>query len=148
MANQAGGSPASHITAQEPEVEHLRTENENLRRDIETWKMKLTQAEIAHGKPVFTAVKPPVVAPIAEDAKTTKAPTASGDENSAPKPEKEKKEAKTEKKKKEVASTPAEVEGPVDVGRLDLRVGHIRSAKKHPDADSLYVEEVRSLPSL
>jgi hypothetical protein len=30
----------------------------------------------------------------------------------------------------------------VDVGRLDLRVGHIRSAKKHPDADALYVEEV------
>lgn len=31
---------------------------------------------------------------------------------------------------------------PVDVSRLDLRVGCIISAKKHPDADSLYVEEV------
>merc|ERR1712142_1043306 len=36
----------------------------------------------------------------------------------------------------------AEPEAPVDIGRLDLRVGHIRSAKKHPDADSLYIEEV------
>ena len=26
--------------------------------------------------------------------------------------------------------------------RLDMRVGLIRSAKRHPDADSLYVEEV------
>lgn len=33
-------------------------------------------------------------------------------------------------------------EPPVDVGRLDFRVGRILSAKKHPDADSLYVEEV------
>ncbi|XP_021937401.1 aminoacyl tRNA synthase complex-interacting multifunctional protein 1 [Zootermopsis nevadensis] len=33
-------------------------------------------------------------------------------------------------------------EPPVDVGRLDFRVGRIMSAKKHPDADSLYVEEV------
>ena len=30
----------------------------------------------------------------------------------------------------------------MDIGRLDLRVGHIRSASRHPDADSLYVEEV------
>jgi tRNA-binding EMAP/Myf-like protein len=33
-------------------------------------------------------------------------------------------------------------EPPVDVGRLDFRVGRITSAKKHPDADSLYVEEI------
>ena len=42
----------------------------------------------------------------------------------------------------------AEPEAPVDIGRLDLRVGHIRSAKKHPDADSLYVEEVSCTWSL
>ncbi len=33
-------------------------------------------------------------------------------------------------------------EGPVDVGRLDVRVGRITKAWKHPDAESLYVEEV------
>jgi methionyl-tRNA synthetase len=33
-------------------------------------------------------------------------------------------------------------EGPVDVSRLDLRVGVIKRAWKHPDADSLYVEEM------
>ena len=31
---------------------------------------------------------------------------------------------------------------PVDVSRLKMCVGHIISAKKHPDADGLYVEEV------
>ena len=30
----------------------------------------------------------------------------------------------------------------MDIGRLDLRVGHIRKATRHPDADSLYVEEI------
>ena len=30
----------------------------------------------------------------------------------------------------------------VDVSRLDLRVGRIVTAEKHPDADSLYVEQV------
>merc|ERR1719346_838780 len=46
---------------------------------------------------------------------------------------------KAEKAPKKAA---VEDEPPVDIGRLDLRVGHIRSAKKHPDADSLYVEEI------
>ena len=30
---------------------------------------------------------------------------------------------------------------PVDVSRLDMRIGRILSVKKHPDADTLYVEE-------
>ena len=31
---------------------------------------------------------------------------------------------------------------PMDVSRLDIRVGLITDVKKHPDADSLYVEEI------
>lgn len=34
------------------------------------------------------------------------------------------------------------VDASVDVSRLDLRVGFIRKAWRHPDADSLYVEEI------
>lgn len=60
----------------------------------------------------------------------------------------QKKAEKKEKKKAEGGEKggkgkKAEEEGPVDVSRLDFRVGRIVSAKKHPDADSLYVEEVR-----
>ncbi|VDP68324.1 unnamed protein product [Schistosoma curassoni] len=33
-------------------------------------------------------------------------------------------------------------EKPVDIGRLDLRVGRIIDVNRHPDADSLYVEKV------
>merc|ERR550532_571364 len=60
--------------------------------------------------------------------------------------EKRKEDAPKKEKKPKAEKTPkkaaADDEAPVDIGRLDLRVGHIRSAKKHPDADSLYVEEI------
>lgn len=36
----------------------------------------------------------------------------------------------------------ASTEAPVDVGRLDMRVGRIVEVSRHPDADSLYVEKV------
>uniref|UniRef100_A0A8W4FCS5 Aminoacyl tRNA synthetase complex interacting multifunctional protein 1 n=1 Tax=Sus scrofa TaxID=9823 RepID=A0A8W4FCS5_PIG len=47
---------------------------------------------------------------------------------------------KKEKKQQSVAGSADSK--PVDVSRLDLRIGCITTARKHPDADSLYVEEV------
>ncbi|KAG5607589.1 hypothetical protein H5410_029081 [Solanum commersonii] len=54
------------------------------------------------------------------------------------------------KKKKERATkssetkskAPASVEGDISISRLDICVGLITKAQKHPDADSLYVEEI------
>nr|XP_014350493.1 PREDICTED: aminoacyl tRNA synthase complex-interacting multifunctional protein 1 isoform X2 [Latimeria chalumnae] len=46
------------------------------------------------------------------------------------------------KEKKQSAAGGEEDSKPLDVSRLDLRVGLIVTAKKHPDADTLYVEEV------
>lgn len=62
--------------------------------------------------------------------------------------EKTAKAAKAPKKEqpKKVSNEPNTTAGkqdaPVDISRLDLRVGRILSATKHPDADALYVEEV------
>lgn len=36
----------------------------------------------------------------------------------------------------------APVEAEISVSRLDIRVGFIKKVQKHPDADSLYVEEI------
>ena len=47
----------------------------------------------------------------------------------------------SEAKPKKEPQKPA-AEGPIDVSRLDMRVGCIVNVKKHPDADSLYVEDV------
>lgn len=49
---------------------------------------------------------------------------------------------KKEKKKKEKKPQPAKVEIPITPGMIDLRVGHIQKAIKHPDADSLYVSTI------
>jgi predicted RNA-binding protein with EMAP domain len=32
------------------------------------------------------------------------------------------------------------------VTAMDIRIGQIKSIEKHPDADSLYVEQVRGVP--
>lgn len=45
---------------------------------------------------------------------------------------------KAEKKQ----APPSQEDAKVDVSRLDLRVGRIITADTHPDADSLYVEQV------
>lgn len=55
------------------------------------------------------------------------------------KPEKAKSAEKASKPKTAEKKKEAEV---VDVRRLDLRVGFINKAWKHPDADALYVEEI------
>jgi len=45
-------------------------------------------------------------------------------------------------KKEKKAPGAAGKDLPVDISRIDLRVAHIRKAWRHPDAESLYVEEV------
>ncbi|TSK22504.1 Aminoacyl tRNA synthase complex-interacting multifunctional protein 1 [Bagarius yarrelli] len=73
--------------------------------------------------------------PVSAPASTVESPPANNTQS--------KKKDKAEKKEKQEKKTPApQEEAQVDVSRLDLRVGQIVTAKKHPDADALYVEEV------
>ena len=96
-----------------------------------------------------TSVTSKVEAPPTIDQGAT--PTAEsgvgGAETGAANSKKKKSKGKAEKKdkseegagKREKKGVASEV--PVDVSRLDLRIGRIIRAWKHPDADSLYVEE-------
>ena len=109
---------------------------------MESWKSKLTAAEVSNGKQMFSipgkkSGDTKESAPAQAEAPPA-APAAETKEEKKSKPKAEKKE-KPPKEKKEVKK---EEETPVDIGRLDLRVGHIRKASKHPDADSLYLEEI------
>jgi len=54
---------------------------------------------------------------------------------------KEPKAAK-EPKPAKPAKAPPPPDRAIDVSWLDLRVGHIRSAKAHPESDKLYIEEI------
>ena len=81
------------------------------------------------------APAPSVVAP----AVAASTPAASEDK----KKKQVKNEGKTEQgNKKDTNAKANDDDKPVDISRLDLRVGRIISAKRHPDADALYVEEV------
>lgn len=69
--------------------------------------------------------------------------------NSEAKTEEPKQQNKPQKEKKPKKEKPANAEGkepaaelPVDVRRLDMRVGKIIEVQNHPDADSLYLEKI------
>ncbi|XP_013006049.1 aminoacyl tRNA synthase complex-interacting multifunctional protein 1 isoform X2 [Cavia porcellus] len=132
------------------EEKKLRVENAKLKKEIENLKQELIQAEIQNGVkqipcPSFTPLQANSVT--AENAKHSVPVTASPGAKEQIKTEgggekgKEKNEKKGEKKEKKQPSA-ADVSKPVDASRLDLRIGRIINAEKHPDADSLYVEEI------
>merc|ERR1711978_717299 len=102
----------------------------------ELWKSKLATAEQNNGKMVLSATKP---AQPKGDCILTKSEAPAAEEKKKGDASKKEKKPKAEKAPKKAA---VEDEPPVDIGRLDMRVGLIRKATKHPDADSLYVEEV------
>lgn len=51
-------------------------------------------------------------------------------------------EAKKQKAKSRGTTKPKDTDMEISVSRLDIRVGLIKKVQKHPDADSLYVEEI------
>ncbi|KAK2852340.1 hypothetical protein Q7C36_007541 [Tachysurus vachellii] len=131
------------------EEKKLKVENGKLKKEIEELKRQLLEKERRRGVTVpmpsedssaQCVSKPsapetsPTAAP-ADPASAVKSPPANNTEA--------KTKAKAEKKEKQEKKAPAPQEDlKVDVSRLDLRVGRIVTARKHPDADALYVEEV------
>ncbi|XP_078459181.1 aminoacyl tRNA synthase complex-interacting multifunctional protein 1 isoform X1 [Lampetra fluviatilis] len=142
------------------EEERLQRENETLKQEIEVVKQQLIAAEVRNGLvqiPLPTqqtaCVTPPSKSGTETAAEKTSQSLSSPSDVDSPQAaaqppptgdkKKEKAEKKGEKKDKEKKVGGAEEAArPVDVSRLDLRVGRIVSAQKHPDADSLYVEQV------
>ncbi|XP_068126756.1 aminoacyl tRNA synthase complex-interacting multifunctional protein 1 isoform X2 [Hyperolius riggenbachi] len=129
------------------EEKKLRVENAKLKKDIEDLKEQLIEVEIRNGVKQIgvpasaaavssSATSQPAAEP--DPVKPSPAVPKAGPEE---KKKKEKPEKKGEKKEKKQAVADDDAKA-VDVSRLDMRVGCIVSAKKHPDADSLYVEEV------
>uniref|UniRef100_A0A1I8FUQ4 tRNA-binding domain-containing protein n=2 Tax=Macrostomum lignano TaxID=282301 RepID=A0A1I8FUQ4_9PLAT len=97
-------------------------------------------ATVAAPTPSAAAEKPKA------DSKAGSAATAATAAASNKKPGKAAGQAKDSGKpaesKKTAGKEPTAADGGLDVTRLDLRVGRIVSAEKHPDADALYVETV------
>lgn len=126
-------------------IKALSQENTELAKQVEEAKKKLIRLETSHGikqipiRSVQCVADKPVEQPVAASA-PKEAPVCA--KPAAPKPEGNK-APKKEKKKTEKKPEAEQAELPVDVGRLDLRVGQIMEVEKHPDADSLYVSKIQ-----
>ncbi|PRD30572.1 UNVERIFIED_CONTAM: Aminoacyl tRNA synthase complex-interacting multifunctional protein 1 [Trichonephila clavipes] len=139
----------------------IKEKNQQLKKDLEFWKNRVIELEVMTGlkqyplpshanKVNITAKEPIQNAPVKVSSESSSnAPSNSGVKQDQPKKDTnlEKKEAAVAKKEKGPKSSkpekqPASEEKDVNVSRLDLRIGHILNAKKHPDAESLYVEEI------
>ncbi|XP_058049134.1 aminoacyl tRNA synthase complex-interacting multifunctional protein 1 isoform X1 [Ahaetulla prasina] len=132
------------------EEKKLRVENAKLKKEIEVLKQELIQAEIRNGVKQVS-VPPSETASAVSFSKDLSQTSSAAETLSDPKEqikgpsEEKKKKDKTEKKgerKEKKQSAANDDSKPLDVSRLDLRIGCIMTAKKHPDADSLYIEEV------
>lgn len=141
------------VSVSKPEEMRLNEENQRLREEIEKLKVRLVLAEIRNG--VKQVPLPTKKSKVETNQQTetqgqgqatmeTKQPKQKKesdkgkkvDQKSADQAEPKAKKGKTEKKQAEAVSEN------IDVSRLDMRVGKIVSVKKHPDADSQYVEKV------
>jgi len=137
------------LSACKKEEEKLTVENSNLKAEVERLKKQITDAELQNGKKQVPLPQKSSAAPAASTPSVSSPPQsqASVASPAADKPEESKTENKQPKKEKKEAKPkqppkPAAPELPIDVSRLDMRIGQIVSVKKHPDADALYVEEV------
>ncbi|KAJ8383003.1 hypothetical protein SKAU_G00037810, partial [Synaphobranchus kaupii] len=130
------------------EEKKLRVENAKLKKDIEDLKNVLQEKQkrrvARHASSVQCASKPAspeCSTPPAPAGPASPAPSTTGT-SSKDEGRRRRSEKKGERKERKLALVALDQEARVDVSRLDLRVGRIITAKKHSDADWLYVEEV------
>lgn len=117
-------------------IHELKEENEKLANLIEEAKVNLSKLESLNGK-----AQVPLPGHAAVQPQQTPAETKTKEEQSKPAAVKKEKVVK-EKPAKAAPAAAAEDLLPLDVSRLDFRVGKIVEVAKHPDADSLYVEQI------
>ncbi|XP_064201324.1 aminoacyl tRNA synthase complex-interacting multifunctional protein 1-like [Anguilla rostrata] len=131
------------------EEKKLLVENAKLKKDIEDLKKVLQekqkrrtarQATPAQNAPKSTA--PECGTPTAQAVPASSTPSAVDKNPQKNEGRRRRAERKGERREKRLDSAALDQEPKVDVSRLDLRVGRIVTARKHPDADSLFVEEV------
>uniref|UniRef100_A0A8C6T8C5 Aminoacyl tRNA synthetase complex interacting multifunctional protein 1a n=1 Tax=Neogobius melanostomus TaxID=47308 RepID=A0A8C6T8C5_9GOBI len=137
------------VQASAREEKKLMVENARLKSEIEELKKTLLEKEKKKG--VLDVPMPSGANSAKCSSKPTPptnfepahpaSPTAPA-QSPAPKDEGKKKKPEKKEKAEKKQPAPSQDEAKVDVSRLDLRIGRIVSAEKHPDADSLYVEQV------
>ncbi|XP_077984248.1 aminoacyl tRNA synthase complex-interacting multifunctional protein 1-like [Glandiceps talaboti] len=138
------------VSALANEEIQLEAENNQLKKEIESMKKRLVYIETQNGfkqmslpnaKMTATITNGPA-APAATEAASKPVNAATADDATDAAKKKEPKPAKKKKEGKPAKQQEKQPEVPVDVSFLDLRIGYIKDIKKHPDADTLYIEEI------
>ncbi|EDS26755.1 multisynthetase complex auxiliary component p43 [Culex quinquefasciatus] len=124
-------------------IEELKVENAALRQQVEAARSKLIALEVQNGKPQIAVpgqvdTTPAVTVKVEAKQEAAAKPAKQADDAKPPKEKKPKKEKPAADSKPGAAVE----EPPIDVGRLDMRVGKIVEVSRHPDADSLYLEKI------
>ncbi|XP_030563601.1 aminoacyl tRNA synthase complex-interacting multifunctional protein 1 [Drosophila novamexicana] len=119
--------------------QELIKENAVLAKEIEAALAQLVALEVRNGK---KQIPVPGNRGICTTTETSDAPAPVASESKASAATATPKEKKVKEKKPAAAKPSAVAEAPVDVGRLDMRVGKIVEVGRHPDADSLYLEKI------
>ncbi|XP_076060493.1 aaRS-interacting multifunctional protein 1 [Oratosquilla oratoria] len=132
------------VVASDTHKQRLRKENEQLRQEVDQLKNRLVTLESSQGIQQFYDFSKKTDAATTDSTEPTKELSVNTTtvSNKQEKPQKEGKKKEKKEKGEGGDAGKKEQDLPVDVGRLDFRVGRIVTAKKHPDADALYVEEV------
>jgi len=150
-------------TLEAKEIQRLKEENAKLSAEIEQKKQQIYKAQAANGKIVIvplpgstatvvaaaaatsttttTATQPPTAIPATEKPKPA-APKQAAAAASPKEPAAKKEEKTKDAKPAKAAAAATEEESPVDVGRIDFRIGKIIEVSNHPNADSLYLEKI------
>lgn len=161
--NQNDGGNVDNRNDIETEQQKLIAENQSLRNEIQRITQRLTDLEIQiKGSPSVLSmdILKNVVNKLSDQMPDSSSTQVQQSQSEAKKvavesKQKTEKQKKTETKQaksdtkpkggkgnKAATTTEPESERSIDVSRLDLRVGKIIDVKKHPDADTLYVEQI------
>jgi len=126
----------------------LHAQNEQLKQQVEDLKRQLVDAEEMNGRRQIDLTKNVLKSSLYQSPSVVMQTSTTQAFNNT-KLTTEPKSEQGIKKKKEGVKKQGKAAGPVakpadnvDVSRLDMRVGFIRSAKLHPEADGLYMEVI------
>jgi len=122
-------------------IEILQEENTKLKNRIEKLVEELENVEKQKGVTPHTHQQGEGKSYVNLSAAQPSAAVGTADATAADQGKKSKKKAKDQEKSKSGAA-PVSVNTAIDITRFDLRVGKIVSVEKHPDADTLYVEQI------
>lgn len=144
------GKVLAHKAEQEKEA--ATQETVALQAQVDALKNQLIAVEISHGikqvpmtapsAPTATAVDQPKAKSPKLKVEATEVPCADASVAAEVPKDKPKKEKKPKPDKAAGGDAGGEEDKPVDVSRLNMRIGKILEVDKHPDADALYVEKV------